>query len=224
MFKTWFQKKNKEDLPSFWRDYDAHFSKTLSKNMPVEEVAFVIFDTETTGLDIHKDKILSLGAVRLKNNRLNVSDSLDLLIAQEVQKPGKSAEIHGILNAHIQNGLSEREALEQFVTFCKDAVLVGHHVAFDVAMLDQLARKITGRRLKNKTIDTLDLAKRVNPPGAFVRPGDYSLDRLCRLYQLPTSDRHTAAGDAYITALLLMKLLVRLRKRGVLTLGQLLRR
>lgn len=223
MFKTWFQKKNNQHLPAFWQDYEANFGKTFSKNMPIEEVEFVIFDTETTGLDIRKDKVLSLGAVRIVNNRLNVSESMDFLIAQEGQMFGKNAEIHGILNAHAQNGLSEREALEKFVTFCKDAVLVGHHVTFDVAMLDQIAKKIVGRRLKNKTIDTLDLAKRVNPPGAFVRPGDYSLDRLCQLYHLPTSDRHTAAGDAYITALLLMKLFVRLRKRGVRTLGQLLR-
>ncbi len=224
MFKGWFRKKGNKHVPPFWQEYESLFADTYSRNTPMEAVEFVIFDTETTGLDSRKDKLLSIGAVRLKNQQIEVDDSLDLLVYQPNLRGGREVEVHGILPGRSQQGISERIAIERFVAYAQDSVLVGHHVGFDVAMLNKSIQKITGKRLKNLTIDTLDLAMRVNPPGAFVRSGDYTLDHLCQLYHLPMSDRHTAAGDAFITALLLMKLLARLRKRGVEKLGDLLRR
>ncbi len=210
-------------MPPFWQAYEAGFAENYSKKTPIEAIEFVVFDTETTGFDLKKDKLLSIGAVRVKNFQLLVADSLDILIAQPIDLQGKSIEIHGILPSQNQKGLSEKEAVERFLRFCKNSVLVGHHVGFDKSMIDQILKRMIGKKLKNKALDTLDLAMRVNPPGSFVKPGDYTLDRLSELYHLPLSDRHTAAGDAYITALLLMKLLVRLRKRGVHTLGDLMR-
>ncbi|MCB0644764.1 MAG: hypothetical protein KDC44_24130, partial [Phaeodactylibacter sp.] len=79
-------------------------------------------------------------------------------------------------------------------------------------------------RLQNRLVDTRDLAIRVEHviKPDIVKPGNYTLDSLCRRYQIPMSDRHTAAGDAYITAILLLKMLHRLKKRGIANFGQLL--
>ncbi len=191
---------------------------------PLAEINFVVFDTETTGLDIRRDRILSIGAVRMNNYRIEVNDSLELLIAQVVPFGAQEVAVHGILPGRSRQGMEEQTAVAQFSEFCKGSVLVGHHIAFDIAMVNRALQRAGCPRLTNLAIDTFDLAKRVNPPGAFIKPNDYSLDRLCQLYHLPDSDRHTAAGDAFITALLLMKLLARLQKRGVKNLGDLLRR
>jgi len=101
-------------------------------------------------------------------------------------------------------------------------VLVGHHLRFDISILNEALKKRHAGKLRNPLIDTRDLALRVEKGrgGHDDQPGNYSLDALCQRYHIPGSDRHTAAGDAYITAILLLKLLGRLRKRGVIKLGE----
>ncbi|HKK78702.1 MAG TPA: hypothetical protein VJ933_03695, partial [Phaeodactylibacter sp.] len=79
-----------------------------------------------------------------------------------------------------------------------------------------------GVKLKNKGVDTAVLARRLANHPQLAKRGAFGLDQLCQDYHIPMSDRHTAAGDAYITAILLMKMLRRLEKRGVRTLGDLL--
>ncbi|HMO38131.1 MAG TPA: 3'-5' exonuclease [Saprospiraceae bacterium] len=211
----------KPPIPAFWQAYEAHFAKATDRQTPLEEVDFVVFDTETTGLNARRDRLLSIGAVRVQHNRIDLSDSLELFITQPDYIAGRDVEVHGILPGQQRAELSEQQALDQFLGYCRNSVLVGHYIDFDVAVLNRIAQAASGRKLKNKTIDTIHLARRVHPPGAGSTPGDYSLDRLGQLYRLPLSDRHTAAGDAYLTALLLLKLLSRLHKRGVTRLGQL---
>ena len=146
-----------------------------------------------------------------------------------MQQPGtgegeEAIEVHGILPNERHYNLSEAEAVQRFLAFCQDAVLVGHHVSFDLAMVNNALKRMGGKKLLNKQVDTIDLARRIaGPELAVYRQGAFGLDALCQQYRIPLSDRHTAAGDAYITAVLLMKLLSRLEKRGVDTLGQLLR-
>jgi len=79
-------------------------------------------------------------------------------------------------------------------------------------------------QLKNKYLDTAKLAIRVEHlhPTQLLKPSDYTLDALCNRYKIPMHDRHTAAGDALLTSLLSLKLLSKLKKRGVKTLGDLL--
>lgn len=219
---NWFTSKSSG--PPFWETYADHFRDTYARRTPLEDLTFVVFDTETTGLDVRKNHLLSLGAVRVKDQRIEVADTLDCIILQPAHQGGEEIAVHGILPKHSQHGVPEAEAVQHFLEFIEDSILVGHHVDFDIAMINQALKKIAGKRLRNKSVDTVQLAMRVNPPSAFVKPGDYALDKLCQLYNLPLEDRHTAAGDAFITALLLLKLLTRLKKRGVRTLGDLLRK
>jgi len=219
---NWFS--SQQEYPAFWEAYAEHFRQTHTRRTPLEELTFVVFDTETTGLDVRKSRLLSLGAVRVQQNRFRVEDTLDCTIQQADYQSGTEVEVHGILAKHSRDGMPEAEAIQLFLTFIQDSILVGHHVEFDIGMVNQALKRMGGKRLLNKSVDTVQLAMRVNPPSAFVKPGDYALDKLCQLYNLPLSDRHTAAGDAYITALLLMKLLTRLQKRGIKDLGDLLSR
>ena len=226
MLFDWLAKKlgPPPDHPKFWSQYLSGFDGTLGKRTPIEEVCFVVFDTETTGLDPRKDRILSIGAVKVLNWQIDVSQRLDCYVQQSYKPIGETIAVHGILpGVNLNREMDEVEAVQHFVAYCRNSILVGHHVAFDIAMINQALRSMIGQKLVNKRLDTAALASRVLEKKDYEQPGTYGLDTLCKIYDIPMSDRHTAAGDAFITAVLLLKLLARLKKRGVTTLGGLLR-
>ncbi|MCB9284385.1 MAG: 3'-5' exonuclease [Lewinellaceae bacterium] len=212
--------------PSFWLEYLEQNRHPQGKNTPLEEVCFVVFDTETTGLNPRIDRILSIGAVRVKGEQIDLNRSFEHILQQtDIPINREAIGIHGIMPGESRTGKEEVEALADFVSFIGNSILVGHHLHFDVSILNEALRRHKAGKLKNPAIDTRQLAVRLEKglvPSDH-KPGQYSLDALCQRYQITTSDRHTAAGDAYITAILLLKLLSRLKKRGVKTLGQLLR-
>ena len=210
-------------MPAFWQRY-LDVLRPLPRETPVAEIPFVVFDTETTGLNIRRDRMLSLGAVKVINWEMDLSKTLDLYIKQEAVSEPSAVEVHGILPVEREGSLEEEEAVLRFVDFTGNAVLAGHHISFDLAMVNAVLKRLTGGKLKNASIDTMLLARRLLHPSINPGAGTLSLDHLCRCYRIPADDRHTAAGDAYLTALLLMKLLARLEERGVRTLGDLLKK
>ncbi len=165
---------------------------------------FVIFDTETTGLTIKEDRILSIGAISVTGNTMDVADSLELYIKQDRFNP-KTAEIHGILKDGNIKKVDESEAIIQFLNHIKDSILVAHHATFDVAMVNENLKRMGLPKLKNKVLDTGILFKKTNL--CLNRDKLYTLDELCDVFHLKKHDRHTASGDAYITAIVFMKII-----------------
>ncbi len=214
-----------KNYPEFWQTYLHHFDQTWLKRTPIEAVRFVVLDTETTGLDPSKDKVLSIAAAAVVDHQLILQDSFECYLNQAVNT-GVNAPVHGILQKEMALGLSELDAIEQFLDFSQDAVIVGHHVNFDIAMLNQALKNAGAGKLKNKSIDTAKLALRVEHPFQNYdfqhQPGEFSLDALSKRFNIPDQERHTAAGDVYITAILFLKLLARVQKRGNGTLGELM--
>jgi DNA polymerase-3 subunit epsilon len=188
---------------------------------------FVVLDTETTGLDVESSALLSLAAVEVLDGRVRLDRRLELIFAHDHVGGKSAAPIHGLLRRDLQGGRPASEGVLDFLEFAESAVLVGHHVAFDVAMLDNALRRIGPVRLYNRVIDTNQLARRLD---SAVLPRDdvptelRSLDALCELHGIPIPLRHTAAGDALATATLFLALLARARQRGITTLGALLAR
>ncbi|MDX5419127.1 MAG: 3'-5' exonuclease [Hymenobacteraceae bacterium] len=216
-----------KNAPAFWQRYSAALKEQPAGNTLLSEAEFIVFDTETTGLDHRTDKVLSMGAVRIRGLQVLVSDTFEFMVKQEGTPSNKSAEVHGILSKQLETGITEREAVERFVDFIGNAILVGQHVAFDIAMVNQMLKRqgIRGR-LRNRSVDTAQLAIRLERHYAdslTLKMAEYSLDALCERYNLPTDDRHTASGDAFATALLLLKLLSLAKKRGVRTVGELVK-
>ncbi|MBK8492479.1 MAG: 3'-5' exonuclease [Saprospirales bacterium] len=221
-----FGKISTNQYPQFWLDYLDQNRYPPGKNTPLEEVCFVVFDTETTGLNPRTDKILSIGAVRVKGEQMDLNLTFERILLHENIPINKEAiGIHGILPGKSLTGREEGPALADFLSFIGNSILVGHHLQFDIAIVNEALRRHKAGKLKNPFLDTRLLAIRLEKGLGAVdhQPGQYSLDALCQRYQITPSDRHTAAGDAYLTAILLLKLLSRLKKRGVKTLGQLLR-
>lgn len=225
ILNLWSKPKLKPaDLPPSWNNYLRQFERTYSKDQPLETIRFVIMDTETTGLRVKKDRLLSIGAVAVQNWRIEVADRFESYIEKQAVSYGDSIPIHGILPVDRAGCVSAENGVFDFLDYASDSIIVGHHIGFDIAIINQVLSRSVGKKLQNKVVDTARMAQRLHPANSYAQPGTFSLDSLCEQYNIPASDRHTASGDAFITAILFLKLLNRLQQRGVRTLRDLLRR
>lgn len=198
---SWFKHKKH---PDFFKSYLKTFKEKQPKS--IETTRFVVFDTETTGLDITKDRILSIGAVAINNNTIDVSDSFELYLKQD-EFNAETVEIHGILKEGNLTKIEESDAIEQFITYLNNSVIIAHHAAFDIEMINMALKRMELPKLKNKNIDTGILYKKLEGK----KDNHFNLDVLCDEFHIPKHDRHTASGDAFITALLFLKIISKLK-------------
>lgn len=213
--------KKKQDFPDFWNAYLDTFKK--NKNVPITNTRFVAFDTETTGFDKKEDRILSIGAVSFVGKTIQVNNSLELYLDQDVFKP-ETVKIHGLMKTGSQEKISELEAIKAFLLYIKSDILVAHHANFDKNMVNEMLLRHGLGKLKNKFIDTGVLYKKSIHIIYRQKDKSYSLDDLAKELNVPTVDRHTATGDALITALVFLKTIARIDKRKQLNWGYLLDR
>ncbi len=192
----WIKNRNKE-YPEFWKIYSSKFEKRTSR--------FVVLRVETTGLNPHKDVILSFGAVGVENNAIVVNDSFEVVLLQY-----KYLHENGLSNEFIieskQPKLGESEALQAFVEYIENAILVGHRIHFDVEIINEALYRLGCSRLKNEALDIEIMYQKLNDSG----DRSFSIDDLCKIYKVAKSDRISAAEDAYTIALLFLKLKSRL--------------
>jgi DNA polymerase-3 subunit epsilon len=212
-----FFKKKKN--PQFWKD---HIKKVSESKMysNYENIRFVALDTETTGFDYDNDRILCIGAVAIKNNKILVSDSFEVYIKQEVFNK-ETVKIHGIRKNGNEIKLTEEEALIQFIEYLDDAIIVAHHTKFDITMINEALKRLKVGPLKSKQLDTNYIHKKIATSYRFNKL--FSLDELCKIYNVKKHDRHTASGDALITAYLFLKLTNKFKKNNTLNLNGLVK-
>lgn len=211
-----FNRKYK-NAPAFYKSYADTFQSKKIKNMPLTELRFVVFDTETTGLDVRNDRMLSIGAVGIVGNVIYVNDTYDIFIHQDKFK-AETVPVHGILREGKHKQISEEDAVKGFLKFIGSSVLVGHHVGFDLAMINYALKRLGAPKLKNKALDTGVLYKKtIHKVNILNNDKQYSLDELCADLKIDKADRHKAAGDAFITALAFLKIRGRLEVKGQLT-------
>lgn len=175
---------------------------------PIEQVRFVVLDSETTGLDPRKDRIVTIGAIAVLNHEILIEDSFEALL--KVQYNSSAVTVHGVTRDESLVGLDEPEALNQFLRYLGDGIIVGHHIAHDVNTFNAGYERHFGFQMENASLDTMELALHLERDGAFAGRDaiqDFSLDALCALFDIIPHDRHTAAGDAFITALVFQRLL-----------------
>lgn len=209
----WFKHK---DYPEFWNTYSNYFKQNNSKDL--NTTRFIVFDTETTGLDPSSDRILSIGAISIVGNKIDIADSFEMYLKQDTFN-AETVEIHGILKEGSITKFEEKEAIIQFLDYIKDSVLVAHHAAFDIAMINESLKRLGLPKLKNKSLDTGILFKKTSLHKTNKK--HYGLDELCDTFNIKKHDRHTASGDAYITGLLFLKIVSNLKKTKTISLKDL---
>lgn len=187
----------------------------------IDAVRFVVLDTETTGFDYTTDRILCIGAIVLQNNTIPINGSFEVFIQQEHYNQA-TAKIHGILKEFVLDRPTELEALQQFLDFLGNSIIIAHHTIFDITMINKALERNGLPELKNKTLDTAVLYKKtLLVSNLLERKENYSLDDLADKFDISKKDRHTAMGDAYITAIAFLKILNKLREKKEITLRQL---
>lgn len=199
---------DESQLPNALIAYQAAFPSTWSDDAPLEAVRFVVLDCETTGLDPRRDRIVSIGAVAVSGLHIVLADGFEALL--RVSHNTAATPVHGITRAETLGGLDEREALIQFLEYLRDGVIVGHHINHDLAMLNAACGRQFGIRLQNRHLDTMGLTLHLQNDGAFdgLPPiSGFSLDALCDRFGVVPYDRHTAPGDAFLTAQVFLRLL-----------------
>lgn len=202
-----FFKKKKKQFPEFWNKHVSLFKNDIET--PLKETRFVFLDTETTGLKINFDRILSIGAISAKANSIDIADSFEVYIKQDLFKKD-TVKIHGIRKSGVSK-IDELKALKLFLEYIQNDVLVAHHAFFDIGVINEALKRNGLGKLQNKCLDTGILFKATKHQ-VNVIDKHYSLDDLCDELKIPKSDRHTASGDAFITALAFQKIIGRLKK------------
>ncbi|NKI27847.1 3'-5' exonuclease [Arenibacter sp. 6A1] len=219
---NFFKKRPPANLPEFWKTYENCFLEKQPEE--VNLVRFVVLDTETTGFDYIYDRILSIGALNLTNNHIAINQSFELYLIQDHYN-AETAKIHGILkNGRGTECITEIEALKQFLAFVGNAVIIAHHTIFDINMINQALERHQLPKLLNKTLDTSTLYRNtLLTSNVFKKKDHYSLDELAEKFDISMKDRHTAIGDAYITAIAFLKIWTRLKSKGPLKLKDLIK-
>lgn len=199
--------------PSVSDRHQAWFAGTWADGAPIDEVRFVVLDSETTGLNPRTDRIITIGAVAVHGGDIVIDDGFSALL--KVTENTSAVSVHGITRDQSRHGIDEPVAIEAFLDYLRDGVIVGHHIGHDIATLDAALERHWGFQLRNRSLDTMDLTLHLERAGAFAgRPQirEFSLDSLCAMFGVIPHDRHTADGDAFITAQIFLRL-VRLASR-----------
>ena len=197
MFNTFKQKWNRKHLS------DERFS-FLFDDAKSDEV--VVFDCETTGLNPKNDDIISIGAVKVKGNKILTNEAIHLFIKQDKQINHKSITIHQIRHCDLDEAISLEEAIEKFLYYIGNRKLVGYYLEFDVAMINKYIKPMFGITLPNKQeeVSAIYYDKKIStiPQGNI----DLSFDKILEDLGLPKLQAHDALNDAVMTAMMYLKL------------------
>ena len=200
------------------------FEHTWTGDTPAEQVRFVVLDTESTGLDPRRDRLITIGAIAVRGGEILLDDSFEALLRLDYNR--SSVTVHGITRDESLDGMEEPRALMLFLDYLRDGVIVGHHIGHDIGFLNYACERHLHVTLRNLSLDTMDLTLHLNDAGAFRdRPmaEGFSLDALCAMFGIAPHDRHTAGGDAFLTAQIFLRLLRAARGAGRHTLDALCR-
>ncbi|HCJ29170.1 MAG TPA: 3'-5' exonuclease [Pseudomonas sp.] len=178
----------------------------------LQEQRMVVLDLETSGLDMRRDIVLSVGAVVIENGAINLADQFESTLLRPAQKISESVLIHGIAPSELEAGEEPAEALLDFLEFVGDSPILAFHAGFDQRMLSRALRQALGYKLRHPFIDVAELAPMLCPNN---RPRQNGLDEWCSHFGLQVLQRHHASADALVTAELALILFSKARRQGL---------
>jgi DNA polymerase III subunit epsilon len=206
-----------ESRPEYY-DFDLFKTTEQTRSMDdrlLSELSYTVFDTETTGLNPSEgDEIIQVGAARIVNQKLLRQECFEQLVNPLRHIPAASIPIHGIRPEMVIGQPTIDKVLPAFHAFAQDTVLVAHNAAFDMRFL-QLKEQQTGVVFQQPVLDTLLLSAVIHP-----NQDSHRLEAIAERFNVTIVGRHTALGDAMVTAEVFLKLIPLLAEQGIHTLGQ----
>lgn len=194
---------------------------------PIDQCRYAVIDTELTGLDFKKDSIVSIGAVAMTGGRIRLGETFYEMVSPRTAFRYESVVVHNIMPSEVAGKPSADIVIQDLLTFCAGAVVVGHFLSLDLHFLNKELKAVSGRPFPNLVVDTwrihswirhqTDAASR-----DFGESGDRDLFALAEKYSVPVAQAHDALGDAFITAQLFQRFLTILPGLGVRTIKDLL--
>lgn len=174
--------------------------------LPYDGDEVVVVDCETSQFDKRKGQLLSLAAVTVKEQSIELSSALDITVDSDVETHPDAVRVHYLRREDRLHGVSAAEAVQAFLDFVGNRPICGFYIEYDRAVLNRYIRDLYGFELPNKFIEVSELyvrQKRRYIPEVSL---DLTFEGLAGDLQVPVIERHTALGDVVSTALMYIKL------------------
>lgn len=167
--------------------------------MPRKKEIEIVLDTETTGLDYTREKIIEFAAVRLENGK--IKDEFQTLINPHQHIRKSSMAVHGITPEMVEDAPSEEDALPKILEFIGDYPIVAHNAIFDYSFLNEAKKRVYGEELTNPRIDTQIMFREIAPDLE-----SHGLEALTNRFNVELNNHHRAMADTMGLALAYPKL------------------
>lgn len=187
----------------------------VGASAPLIALDVVVLDTETTGLDVRQDRIIQIGAVRMHGADILEHEVFEVIVNPGIPIPAGSSRVHGLFDADVAAQPDFAGVADALREFIGSAVVVGHSINFDLAVLRNEAHRHGISWKEPRWLDVALMSVAITP--GLVSP---SLDNLALTYGVTIEGRHTALGDARATAEVYAAMQPRLLEKGIRTLGE----
>ncbi len=167
--------------------------------MPRKKEIEIVLDTETTGLDYTRERLVEFAAVRLENGK--ITDEFQTLINPEQHIRKSSMAIHGITQEMVEDAPTEAEIMPKILEFIGDYPIVAHNAIFDYSFLNEAKIRVTGEKMENPRIDTQMMFKEIAP-----ELESHGLEALTQRFNVELNNHHRAMADTMGLALAYPKL------------------
>jgi DNA polymerase III epsilon subunit family exonuclease len=167
--------------------------------MARKKIIEIVLDTETTGLDYTKERMVEFAAVRIENGK--IKDEFQTLINPEQHIRKSSIAIHGITPEMVKDAPTEAEAMPKIIDFIQDYPIVAHNAIFDYSFLNEASKRVFGKEINNPRIDSQQMFKEIYPDLE-----SHGLEALTEKFQVELNNHHRAMADTMGLALAYPKL------------------
>ncbi len=219
---TWFGRRSTASLTDSQRQrLDRLRDPAPLAEQPLLKQRFVVVDVETTGLNVSRDQVLSIGAVVIDQGGIPLGQQFERTLMREYRTPGPSVLIHGIAPSEIAAGDDPAEVLLDFMEFVGDSPLLAFHARFDQQMLTRAMKESLGYKFRHPFLDLAEMAPMLCPQMSKPQAG---LDDWLELFGLQVQQRHNACADALVSAELALVLFNRAVRQQIENVGRLAER
>lgn len=197
----------------FIKNWQKNFNRSKLKDKEFEFLfeedssgEYIVFDTETTGLNPKVDDVISIGAVKIKENKIITSKTFEVFIRNSCDISPRSIEIHQIRNCDLDDAITTEEAIKEFLHFIGSRPLVGYYLEFDIKMINKYVKPMLGVSLPNEAIEVSEIY--FDKTIALIPQGNIDLrfDTILSKCGVPDMGAHNAVNDAIMTAMIYLKL------------------